>query len=209
LFVLRASFVGVILALILVTVPINYANAQDLNCDDFASQADAQRTLDRDSSDPNRLDANNDGIACGRSPQPSGTQVAVYLAVVLLAVAFVACAVSFWLRRSGGPSRATKGELVERLDALVNKLHSVQAELEDADNRLTLKRPVTAEVQAEIGRAKQLSTHTANDVDDVKQTLQKELSAFDKRTFRAAVVTSVITTIIGIAASILVNVYVP
>jgi hypothetical protein len=41
------------------------AVAQDrLNCGDFDSQKEAQRELDRDPSDPNNLDADNDGMAC-------------------------------------------------------------------------------------------------------------------------------------------------
>jgi hypothetical protein len=41
------------------------AVAQDrLNCEDFASQDEAQAVLDRDPSDPNNLDADNDGMAC-------------------------------------------------------------------------------------------------------------------------------------------------
>ena len=36
----------------------------DLDCADFATQREAQATLERDRSDPNRLDADNDGIAC-------------------------------------------------------------------------------------------------------------------------------------------------
>jgi hypothetical protein len=41
------------------------AMAQDrLNCGDFDSQKEAQRELNRDPSDPNNLDADNDGMAC-------------------------------------------------------------------------------------------------------------------------------------------------
>jgi excalibur calcium-binding domain-containing protein len=36
----------------------------DLDCRDFSSQAQAQQVLDRDHSDPNRLDADHDGVAC-------------------------------------------------------------------------------------------------------------------------------------------------
>lgn len=36
----------------------------DKNCADFASQADAQATYDADPSDPNRLDADDDELAC-------------------------------------------------------------------------------------------------------------------------------------------------
>jgi hypothetical protein len=40
----------------------------DLDCADFASQAEAQAELNRDPSDPNRLDADNDGKACEDYP---------------------------------------------------------------------------------------------------------------------------------------------
>ena len=36
----------------------------DLNCDDFASQAEAQAQLETDPGDPNDLDEDNNGIAC-------------------------------------------------------------------------------------------------------------------------------------------------
>jgi len=45
------------------------AVAQDrYNCEDFDSQQEAQRMLDRDPSDPNNLDADNDGMACDTYP---------------------------------------------------------------------------------------------------------------------------------------------
>jgi hypothetical protein len=37
---------------------------RDLDCADFARQEDAQAVLERNASDPNGLDADNDGIAC-------------------------------------------------------------------------------------------------------------------------------------------------
>ena len=41
----------------------------DLDCSDFPSQEEAQAVLDRDPSDPNRLDGtDNDGIACESLP---------------------------------------------------------------------------------------------------------------------------------------------
>ena len=40
----------------------------DLDCADFANRQQAQRVLDMDSSDPNRLDADNDGKACEDYP---------------------------------------------------------------------------------------------------------------------------------------------
>src|SRR5215217_3550897 len=44
----------------------------DLDCADFATQQEAQAVLERDSSDPNRLDADNDGIACETYPYGTG-----------------------------------------------------------------------------------------------------------------------------------------
>jgi micrococcal nuclease len=44
----------------------------DLDCADFATQQEAQAVLERDSSDTNRLDADNDGIACETYPYGTG-----------------------------------------------------------------------------------------------------------------------------------------
>ncbi len=44
---------------------VQYTPTQgDMDCADFASQAEAQAALDADPSDPNGLDADDDGIAC-------------------------------------------------------------------------------------------------------------------------------------------------
>ena len=48
---------------------------QDLDCSDFATQAEAQAEFDADSSDPNRLDADNDSLACEDLPGGDGTSV--------------------------------------------------------------------------------------------------------------------------------------
>ena len=40
------------------------ASAADLNCSDFATQAQAQATYDANPADPNNLDQDDDGIAC-------------------------------------------------------------------------------------------------------------------------------------------------
>lgn len=60
--------------------PALAASGADRDCGDFASQAEAQATLDADPSDPNRLDGDDDGRACeafdypssGGSTDPSG-----------------------------------------------------------------------------------------------------------------------------------------
>ncbi|WP_222270823.1 hypothetical protein [Modestobacter marinus] len=63
------------------------AGAADLDCEDFATQAQAQAVLVADPDDPNRLDADDDGRACDdhvygvgisatTSPSPTTGQVA-------------------------------------------------------------------------------------------------------------------------------------
>lgn len=44
----------------------------DLNCSDFATQAEAQAEFDADPSDPNGLDRDSDGIACETLPSVAG-----------------------------------------------------------------------------------------------------------------------------------------
>ncbi|GAB3586117.1 excalibur calcium-binding domain-containing protein [Amycolatopsis endophytica] len=44
--------------------PAATTTPSDLDCADFATQAQAQAVLDADRSDPHRLDADKDGIAC-------------------------------------------------------------------------------------------------------------------------------------------------
>ena len=47
----------------------SYADSGDLDCSDFATQAEAQAEYDRDQSDPNELDGeDNDGIVCESLP---------------------------------------------------------------------------------------------------------------------------------------------
>ncbi len=71
------------MAAMLVFAPVALAQA-DLDCSDFATQPEAQSVLDQDPSDPNGLDADNDGVACeelpaggsGTSPEPSSPEPA-------------------------------------------------------------------------------------------------------------------------------------
>ena len=52
--------------------PADYLGQNDaFNCDDFATQAQAQAVLRADHSDPNRLDGNRDGVACESRPAPN------------------------------------------------------------------------------------------------------------------------------------------
>jgi hypothetical protein len=45
-----------------------FAQTDDLDCEDFETQEEAQAVLDEDPADPNNLDPNQDGIACALLP---------------------------------------------------------------------------------------------------------------------------------------------
>src|SRR5918997_4038550 len=47
---------------------IRFVQADDLDCEDFETQEEAQAVLDEDPADPNNLDPNRDGIACALLP---------------------------------------------------------------------------------------------------------------------------------------------
>jgi len=70
-----AAFAVVIATALGVGVLVPAAGAQDLNCDDFATQEDAQAVLDGTPGDPNGLDSDEDGIACEDLPS-GGTSTA-------------------------------------------------------------------------------------------------------------------------------------
>ncbi len=69
--VMVLALMAVSLQLPIGVVPEDYLDQGDAyNCADFPSQAAAQSVLRADPSDPNRLDADRDGIACERNPSP-------------------------------------------------------------------------------------------------------------------------------------------
>lgn len=68
---LRAALATILgAAFLLVSGQAASAQTGDLNCDDFASQAEAQANLNANPSDPNGLDRNNNGQACESTVYP-------------------------------------------------------------------------------------------------------------------------------------------
>ena len=72
-----APTIRITLAPVATALPVSGFNARNYighgdayNCGDFASQAQAQAVLRADPRDPNRLDADNDGIACESNRNP-------------------------------------------------------------------------------------------------------------------------------------------
>jgi hypothetical protein len=69
----RCAFLSILLTSLIASPAFAQA---DLDCADFTYQEEAQAIFDQDPSDPNNLDADNDGIACEsltRPPRPEGT----------------------------------------------------------------------------------------------------------------------------------------
>src|SRR5918997_5813923 len=54
---------------------IRFAQADDLDCEDFETQEEAQAVLDEDPADPNNLDPNQDGIACALLPSADDPEI--------------------------------------------------------------------------------------------------------------------------------------
>jgi len=54
--------------------PVSAYGANIYNCSDFSTQEEAQSVLDADSSDPNHLDGDSDGVACESLPSDSSSQ---------------------------------------------------------------------------------------------------------------------------------------
>lgn len=65
-------FIALVVAVALGVAGGSAVSAQNLNCDDFATQADAQANLVENPSDPNGLDRDQDGSACDDFDYPGG-----------------------------------------------------------------------------------------------------------------------------------------
>lgn len=62
---------ALVIVLVIALAPAVVAQ-DDLNCDDFDTQEEAQQQLDEDPSDPHGLDTDDDGVACESLPSDDG-----------------------------------------------------------------------------------------------------------------------------------------
>ena len=204
--------VTVTVALTLLLTPsamLAHAQSVDLDCGNFTSQADAQRVLEQNPSDPNRLDADSDGVACGSKPRPSSTQIAAYVAVSLLTALAIGFTFLYWRRHFHRRSRREHEDVQNKLDRLQESLQSVRTALLEIDEAVDSEQVVIRRLQDNANRAKELSSLTNVEVEAVKSALQDELSVFDKSTFRVTIISSLATSVFGVASSILINILVP
>jgi len=164
--------------------------------------------LDRDSSDPYRLDGNGDGFACGSRPEPSSAQIAVYVAAALLAALVIGLAVLYWQRRSRR-RQMQRASVEKKLDTLQVHLRSVQDSLKKIGEQIDPDEATPEWVQINASEATELSKLTAEEVEAVKSALRAELGVFDKSTLRVTIISSLATSVFGVATSIFINLYVP
>jgi Excalibur calcium-binding domain len=73
---MRSNAAAGVLAIGMLVLFAGPASAIDLNCEDFATQAEAQAVLVANPSDPNNLDADDDGQACEEFTYDGSGQVA-------------------------------------------------------------------------------------------------------------------------------------
>jgi hypothetical protein len=70
----RTTAAAGVLAVAVLSLGSGTAGAADLDCSDFATQAEAQAALIADPSDPNGLDTDDDATACESLPGAAGAQ---------------------------------------------------------------------------------------------------------------------------------------
>ncbi|WP_080872838.1 excalibur calcium-binding domain-containing protein [Oceanobacillus timonensis] len=69
----RLTFVALLSVLLMFGTAQSVFAADNLNCEDFDTQQEAQEHYDADPSDPDRLDNDNDGIPCENLPGGDST----------------------------------------------------------------------------------------------------------------------------------------
>jgi hypothetical protein len=84
----RTAALPLVVLGLLLSLPALAAHAQqDLNCSDFQYQQEAQEKLDRNTSDPNGLDGDGDGVACDTLPdRPAAVQAPAGAAAPIIPV---------------------------------------------------------------------------------------------------------------------------
>ena len=191
--------------LLLLAAPA-YAQGHDFDCSDFGSQAAAQRVYDSVPGDLYRLDTDGDGVACEIVP-PTPGQFSAYLTLAIILTAAAGFGALLWQRHR--PRVPRGGELEERLATLQETLRSVASSIQEIDSEVSARRGAVEQLQKDAQRAEELSRLSAREVSGIKAALEEVVSGFDRRSLKSNIVIAIITSILGIGGSILVNMYVP
>jgi outer membrane murein-binding lipoprotein Lpp len=186
---------------------VAYATAQaDLSCSDFPSQEAAQRAYLRDTSDPYGLDPDGDGQACERGTLPSAGQSVSYVAVGIVFVATLALLLLVVRRRRIARSSPT---LERRISELSTNLMSAASTVAEIENEVKARQELVERLKSDAERAETLAKLHRPEVEAVAQALRVELKWFDRRSLKANLIIGSVSFVLGIVASVLVNLIVP
>lgn len=184
-------------------------NVPDVRCSDFRSHEHAQRVYLQDPSDPFNLDVDNDGVACevGMTPiPPSGSQVAIYVATAIVLV--VAIVIVFTVRARRRAEKRTVA-LDSRFVDISSSLQSAAKLMSEIEQEVQSRKAAVESLELDAKKAKELLKLSKPKIEAVSRALKDELVGSERRSARGNLVLATIFCIVGIIASILVNIYVP
>lgn len=200
---------GLVFALLAFFPGTASAQTRDYDCGDFRTQEQAQQVYESIPGDPYNLDPDRDGVACEAGFVPSRSQVGAYVLTGIAIVAAVSYGGLLIWRRSRPRHRTSNPSVEDRLLELGARLQEVSGLIDKIDNDVADRQKTVDELRREAERAQAMSRLNAKEVNAVKDALHNEILAFDRRSLRANLAIASATFVLGIVASILVNMYVP
>jgi hypothetical protein len=197
-------------ALVVLTSVPAFAQQRDLDCVDFATQADAQAEFERDRSDPHDLDVDGDGVACEGTPipVPSRNQFLAYLGVAVALLGFLIAFLLVALQRSSVLHRQPEPDLRDRIKQLSANLSTAAAAISAIEQEVQARQQLVAELEEDAERAEVLARLHESEVQAVAQTLQMELRGTERRSLRLNLLLSFGSFVAGSIASILISTYI-
>jgi Excalibur calcium-binding domain len=195
-------------AVLLGLTPVSVsAQPGDLDCADFASQADAQAEFQRDPSDPHGLDPDGDGTAC-ESIVPSRDQFLVYIAAAIVLLGLLAALQLWWLARRGALRKEGEPDLRDRIKQLSTSLNTAASAISAIEQEVQARQQLVAQLEEDAERAEALARLHECEVQAVVQTLQLEFRRSERRSLRLNLLLSTVFFIAGSIASWLISHYI-
>ena len=192
---------------VLTSVPA-FAQQRDLDCADFASQADAQAELQRDRSDPHGLDPDGDGVACESGPVPSRNQFLAYIVAAAGLLGILVALRVWWLQRNPVLHREGEPDLRDRIKQLSTNLSTAATAISAIEQEVQARQQLVVQLEEDAERAEALARLHENEVQAVVQTLQVEFRGVERRSLRLNLLLSFGSFIAGSIASILISTYI-
>jgi hypothetical protein len=195
-------------ALVALTSLPAFAQQRDLDCVDFATQADAQAEFERDRSDPHDLDIDGDGVACesgGPIPVPSRNQFLAYLGAAVGLLGILVVSWLLWLQRL---HRQREPDLRDRVKQLSANLSTAATAISAIEQEVQARQQLVAQLEEDAERAEALARLHESEVQAVVQTLQVEFRGAERRSFRLNLLLSLGSFVAGSIASILISTYI-